>query len=70
MGRSRLAEQLDNGLGRGLVVVCAPAGYGKTVLLASWARSGRGPAAWLSLDTGDNDPAGVYQRPPGGPLHK
>ena len=57
VGRPRLAEQLDNGLGRGLVVVCAPAGYGKTVLLASWARSGRCPAAWLSLDTGDNDPA-------------
>ena len=32
--RPRLAQQLDEGLGRGLVLVCAPAGYGKTVLLA------------------------------------
>ena len=32
--RPRLAERLDEGLGEGLVLVCAPAGYGKTVLLA------------------------------------
>jgi hypothetical protein len=36
--RPRLAQQLDDGLGRGLVLVCAPAGYGKTVLLADWAQ--------------------------------
>ena len=58
--RPRLAQQLDDGLGRGLVLVCAPAGYGKTVLLADWAQ--RGPlAAWLSLDTGDNDPARFWR---------
>ena len=56
VARPRLTGQLDQGLGRGMVVVCAPAGYGKSVLLASWARSGRCPAAWLSLDAGDNDP--------------
>ena len=42
----RLAQRLDDGLRRGLVLVCAPAGYGKTVLLADWrrwaARSKRG----------------------------
>ena len=32
--RPRLAERLDEGLARGLMLVCAPAGYGKTVLLA------------------------------------
>jgi LuxR family transcriptional regulator, maltose regulon positive regulatory protein len=32
--RPRLTERLDEGLGRGLLLVCAPAGYGKTVLLA------------------------------------
>ena len=35
--RLRLAEQLDEGLGRGLILACAPAGYGKTALLADWA---------------------------------
>jgi len=33
--RPRLAERLDEGLARGLMLVCAPAGYGKTVLLRS-----------------------------------
>src|SRR5947208_3419926 len=33
--RPRLAERLDEALSRGLVLVCAPAGYGKTSLLAS-----------------------------------
>ena len=55
--RSRLTARLEGGLARGLVLVCGPAGYGKTVLLADWARRGGLPAAWLSLDAGDNDPA-------------
>jgi LuxR family transcriptional regulator, maltose regulon positive regulatory protein len=55
--RPRLAERLDEGLGEGLVLVCAPAGYGKTVLLAEWVWRGRHPVAWLSLDAGDNDSA-------------
>ena len=59
--RPRLAQQLDEGLGRGLVLVCAPAGYGKTVLLADWAQHGPQLAAWLSLDAGDNDPARFWR---------
>ena len=55
--RPRLAQRLDEGRGRGLVLACAPAGYGKTVLLAGWVRRAGDPAAWLSLDAGDNDPA-------------
>jgi tRNA-2-methylthio-N6-dimethylallyladenosine synthase len=39
--RPRLAERLDQAVGRGLVLVCAPAGYGKTSLLASWAGTAR-----------------------------
>ena len=39
-----------------LILVCAPAGYGKTTLLTSWAREMPAPVAWLSLDGGDNDP--------------
>ena len=59
--RPRLTERLDEGLERGLVLVCAPAGYGKTVLLADWTRRGGQPAAWLSLDAGDNDPARFWR---------
>jgi LuxR family maltose regulon positive regulatory protein len=59
--RPRLAQRLDEGRGRGLVLVCAPAGYGKTVLLAEWVRRGRHPVAWLSLDVGDNDPARFWR---------
>ena len=59
--RPRLAERLDEGLARGLVLVCAPAGYGKTVLLADWTRRGGHPVAWLSLDAGDNDPARFWR---------
>jgi LuxR family transcriptional regulator, maltose regulon positive regulatory protein len=59
--RPRLAERLDEGLARGLMLVCAPAGYGKTVLLADWARRSQQPVAWLSLDVGDNDPARFWR---------
>ena len=59
--RPRLTARLDEGLGRGLIVAAAPAGYGKTVLLSDWARRGGHPVAWLSLDTGDNDPARFWR---------
>ena len=59
--RPRLLARLDEGLARGLVLVCGPAGYGKTILLADWARRGEVPVAWLSLDAGDNDPARFWR---------
>lgn len=43
-----------------LAVACAPAGYGKSTLLASWrdTLAGMGVAcAWLGLDPDDDDPA-------------
>ena len=61
LARPRLTEGLDEGLARGLVLVCAPAGFGKTALLADWARQGGRPVAWLSLDRGDNDPARFWR---------
>jgi LuxR family maltose regulon positive regulatory protein len=59
--RPRLVERLDEGLARGLILVCAPAGFGKTALLADWAHHSRRPVAWLSLDAGDNDPARFWR---------
>jgi LuxR family transcriptional regulator, maltose regulon positive regulatory protein len=54
--RPRLIEPLDEGLHRKLILVCAPAGFGKTTLLGEWVATLPRPAAWLSLDEGDNDP--------------
>jgi LuxR family transcriptional regulator, maltose regulon positive regulatory protein len=59
--RARLADLLEEGLDRKLVLVSAPAGSGKTALLADWARRNRRPVAWLSLDPGDNDPARFWR---------
>jgi len=54
--RSTLFERLNSGLSRKLIIVSAPAGYGKTTLLSDWIAHDKIPAAWLSLDNGDNDP--------------
>src|SRR5258708_18488484 len=59
--RRRLVEVLGEGLARGRVLVCAPAGFGKTALLADWARGDGRPVAWLGLDDGDTDPAPVWR---------
>jgi LuxR family transcriptional regulator, maltose regulon positive regulatory protein len=61
VARRRLLDRLEEGLARGLVLVCAPAGFGKTSLLADWTRQGQRPVAWLSLDFGDNDPTRFWR---------
>jgi LuxR family transcriptional regulator, maltose regulon positive regulatory protein len=55
--RPRLIQRLDRGVERRLTLVSAPAGFGKTTLLAEWVAgaAGEGRAAWLSLDQGDNN---------------
>jgi LuxR family maltose regulon positive regulatory protein len=59
--RPRLTGRLAEGMGSELVLVCTPAGFGKTTLLADWALGVRRPVAWLSLDDGDNDPARFWR---------
>jgi LuxR family maltose regulon positive regulatory protein len=44
-----------------MVLVSAPAGYGKTTLLSSWLAENNCPACWLSLDESDNDPVRFLQ---------
>jgi LuxR family transcriptional regulator, maltose regulon positive regulatory protein len=55
--RPELLSTLDALVSRKLTLVSAPAGYGKTSLLAAW-RARRPPetVAWLALDPGDDDP--------------
>ncbi len=54
--RSRLIDQLNSAASSKLILVSAPAGFGKTTLLSEWMESYARPVAWLSLDEGDNDP--------------
>jgi LuxR family maltose regulon positive regulatory protein len=54
-------DRLDDGLARELMLVCAPAGFGKTSLLAEWSQRGERPVGWLSLDAGDNDPVRFWR---------
>ena len=56
VSRSRLLERIHPK--RKLTLVSAPAGFGKTTLLAEWvATVPTRPVAWVSLDQSDNDPA-------------
>ena len=68
MPRPRLRERLDRGLAAKLMLVSAPAGFGKTTLLVDWLASAapshegaRARAAWLALDVADNDPARFWR---------
>jgi LuxR family transcriptional regulator, maltose regulon positive regulatory protein len=56
--RDRLLEVLDENGTRRLCVVVAPAGWGKTTLLAEWARRAgdRHAVAWVTLDETDDEP--------------
>jgi LuxR family maltose regulon positive regulatory protein len=54
--RSELFEKLNLGLSRKLVLISAPAGFGKTTVVSDWIYQNKIPAAWFSLDNGDNDP--------------
>ncbi|HEV7128736.1 MAG TPA: LuxR C-terminal-related transcriptional regulator, partial [Ktedonobacterales bacterium] len=55
--RVHLVERLQQGLSGALTLASAPAGFGKTTLISQWLAGCARPAAWLSLDERDNDPA-------------
>jgi LuxR family maltose regulon positive regulatory protein len=54
--RPRLIERLKEGVEGKLMLISAPAGFGKTTLVSEWITCCGLPVAWLSLDEGDNDP--------------
>jgi LuxR family maltose regulon positive regulatory protein len=53
--RPKLINCISEGISQKLVLICAPAGFGKTTLLSDWVCRTDLPVAWLSLDTGDNE---------------
>jgi LuxR family transcriptional regulator, maltose regulon positive regulatory protein len=63
VARQRLVERLNedlrrnDGFGRRLTLVAAPAGFGKTTLIADWVSGLECQTVWLALDDTDNDPA-------------
>src|SRR5437764_9290167 len=64
--REALLARLDEGLEHKLILLSAPAGFGKTTLVGEWiaSRSERQDAlsvAWVSLDVGDNDPVRFWR---------
>ena len=54
--RTGLVERLRASRSASVVAITAPAGYGKTTLLAEWAELDRRPFAWVSVDEADDDP--------------
>lgn len=56
VARPQLLDKLAAAARRPLTLISAPAGFGKTTLLAAWLEERGGRVAWLSLDEGDNDP--------------
>jgi LuxR family maltose regulon positive regulatory protein len=67
VSRPRLRQRLDTGRTARLLLVSAPAGFGKTTLLVDWMDSLQASSAtavrgaWLSLDPADNDPARFWR---------
>ena len=54
--RAHLVKHLERGAESALTLVSAPAGFGKSTLLAQWVAESAMPVAWLSLEAEDNDP--------------
>ena len=56
IARPRLSRRLTEAMRHGVVLLSAPAGYGKTTLLAEALQHTPMPVGWVSLDDDDNDP--------------
>ena len=58
--RIRLYNKLEGNAGQGVIMISAPAGFGKTTLVSEWLHQQNTAAAWISLDENDNDPKRFY----------
>lgn len=55
VARPRLIQRLNDSLHRRLTLISAPAGFGKSTLVSAWIADCPRPAAWLTLDEGENE---------------
>src|SRR2546422_850702 len=60
VSRPRLIQRLQQGLEQTLILLSAPAGFGKTTLLSDWLASSGMPATWLALEPQDNEPTRFF----------
>ena len=58
--RPRLLDHLNDGANGKMILVAAPAGFGKTTLVTHWLQQQEKPVAWLSLDENDNAPSRFF----------
>ena len=58
MPRPRLESLVERGVAHKLLLVTAPAGYGKTTAVLSWMQQQSQPVAWLSLNAASDDLVG------------
>ncbi|WP_395656413.1 LuxR C-terminal-related transcriptional regulator [Nocardioides sp.] len=58
--RTRLSGPLERAEEAAVTLVSAPAGFGKTTLVASWLAGDDRPVAWVSLDERDRRPASFW----------
>lgn len=59
--RKELIDKLENGKEKKLILVSAPAGYGKSTAISQWIDNGELPYVWYSLDKSDNDTTNFLQ---------
>ena len=62
VSRTPLVNRLRAAGSRPVVTVLAPAGYGKTTVLAQWAERDGRPFVWVSIDEDDDDPVSLARR--------
>lgn len=61
IAQPRLFKRLTKTLSPKLVLVSAPAGFGKSTIISNWVEQSGQPCSWLTLDPSDNDPARFWK---------
>ena len=58
--RPRLLDRLEASRDQRLILITAPAGFGKSTLLNEWSAARAEPISWFSIDSSDNDPKAFW----------
>ncbi|MED1801258.1 LuxR C-terminal-related transcriptional regulator [Brevibacillus porteri] len=59
--RHQILKEIDDAGAARLILVCAPAGFGKTTAVSQWTQNSGKPTGWISLDESDNDPVRFWR---------